>query len=309
VRRIIEELGYKPNIFAKHLKLSRTFHFGVLMPIPSQDSMYWTLPLNGINKALRSLAGQRIEIKYFFYDKYSPESIHQITRELLQTKLDGLLIAPVVSRIFEKFITEIPKDLPYVFFDSFLPRADYVSYIGQDSFQSGVLSAKLMKMIIQGKATVAALKVFPEDYHIEDRVNGFLSFCKKCSGIEVRVYDIDGNNPSHVQKKVFSSVFEENSDLKGIFVSNASTHLVAEFIKNNPLAKKVYLIGYDPIEKNKKYLKEGIIDFLISQQSEKQGYEGLMALYRRVVLNLPVEKKIMMQIDIITKENIDYYQS
>jgi len=69
------------------------------------------------------------------------------------------------------------------------------------------------------------------------------------------------------------------------------------------------VIGYDPIEKNKKYLKEGIIDFLISQQSEKQGYEGLMALYRRVVLNLPVEKKIMMQIDIITKENIDYYQS
>lgn len=279
------------------------------MPIPSQDSMYWTLPLNGINKAVRSLAGQKIEIKYFFYDKYSPESIHQTSRELFQTKLDGLLIAPVVSRIFEKFITEIPKDLPYVFFDSFLPRADYVSYVGQDSFQSGVLSAKLMKMIIHGQATVVALKVLPEDYHIEDRVNGFLSFCKKCPELEVKVYEIDGNSPPHVQKKVFSSIFKENSDLRGIFVSNASTHHVAEFIKNNPPAKKVHLIGYDPIDENKKYLKKGIIDFLISQQSEKQGYEGLMALYRHVVLKLPVEKKIMMQLDIVTKENIDYYQS
>jgi LacI family transcriptional regulator len=53
----------------------------------------------------------------------------------------------------------------------------------------------------------------------------------------------------------------------------------------------------------------GVIDFLISQQSERQGYEGIYVLYRRVVLNLPSRKKVLMQLDIITKENIEYYQS
>ena len=68
------------------------------------------------------------------------------------------------------------------------------------------------------------------------------------------------------------------------------------------------LIGYDLIEENIAFLKEGIIDFLISQRPEVQGYQGIYALYRHVVLNERIQDKIMMQLDVVTKENIDYYQ-
>ena len=71
---------------------------------------------------------------------------------------------------------------------------------------------------------------------------------------------------------------------------------------------RVRLIGYDLIEENIKYLKEGIIDYLISQSPEMQGYQGIYTLYRHVVLNENVDEKIMMQLDIVTKENIDYNQ-
>ena len=49
-----------------------------------------------------------------------------------------------------------------------------------------------------------------------------------------------------------------------------------------------------------------MIDFLISQQPERQGYEGIIALFRHVVLKEPVLPKVMMQIDIVTSENVDY---
>jgi LacI family transcriptional regulator len=61
------------------------------------------------------------------------------------------------------------------------------------------------------------------------------------------------------------------------------------------------------IPENVHYLKEGLIDFLISQKAETQGHEGIYALYRHVVLRQPCEKNIMMPIDIITKENLIYY--
>jgi len=87
------------------------------------------------------------------------------------------------------------------------------------------------------------------------------------------------------------------------------THKVAEWWKKKSVQDKVILIGYDPIPKNVRLLKEKVIDFLISQQSERQGYEGIYSLFRKVVLGEKVREKVMMQIDIITAENVDYYIS
>lgn len=309
IRRIIEQLGYKPNVFAKNLKLGKPFIFGVLMPKPSQDNAYWTLPIRGINKAQEELASQKIEVRYFFYDKYSKKSFHKTNRDVLKGELDGLIIAPALSEEFDEFAKTIPDSLPYVFFDSFTPNSKYIAYIGEDSFQSGFLSGKLMCLLIKGRGTIAVLKVLPSDYHINDRVSGFVDFCTKCSPCLPRIYEFDGNGSQTKIKKFFERVFIENQNLKGIFISNTLTHQVADFVKNNPGKEKVYIIGYDLIEENIKFLKEGIIDFLISQQSEKQGYEALYTLYRHVFFKESVEKNIIMQIDIVTNENIDYYKS
>lgn len=279
------------------------------MPKPHQDSLYWSLPIKGIERAMKELSPHKIQTKYFFYDKYSQHFINGVSRSIFDSSLDGLLIAPVVTKVFEKFIQEIPPEIPYVFFDSIIPSADYISYIGQDSFQSGVLSAKIMHMLVKEKGTIVILRVLPEDIHIDDRVNGFLTYYKCCPDKETKVYEIDGNKNRDIRNKIFGKMMAENKNLKGIFVTNASTHLVAEFLSSHSGPKEIYIIGYDLVEDNIKYLKEGRIDCLISQQSEKQGYEGLYALYRHVVLKEKVPKNIMMQIDIVLPENIDYYHS
>lgn len=74
-------------------------------------------------------------------------------------------------------------------------------------------------------------------------------------------------------------------------------------------SRKIPIIGYDLIDENVRYLREGVIDFLISQQPERQGYKGISTLYRHVILKEPVPKKVMMQIDIVTSENVDFYRS
>jgi LacI family transcriptional regulator len=309
VRRILEELDYKPNIFAKHLRLSRTFAFGIVLPRAHQDSAYWSLPVRGITKAQNELSLQKVKVRYFFYDKYSKTPLTGVRRDLFASKLDGLLIAPVLSKVFDSFVKEIPVGLPYVFFDSFIPNASYVSFIGQDSFKSGILSARLMQVLIGGQGSVAVIRVLPDDYHINDRVNGFLSFCKKHPAIESRVYEVDATKSKGNRQKVFKQIMYENTTLNGIFVTNASTHEIADYIGSQSFQRKIHIIGYDLIEENIRYLKKGVIDFLISQQSERQGYEGIYALYKNVVLKERLEKNIMMPLDIICNENVNYYKS
>jgi LacI family transcriptional regulator len=73
--------------------------------------------------------------------------------------------------------------------------------------------------------------------------------------------------------------------------------------------KNILLIGYDFLQENIEYLKNDVIDFLICQKPQEQGYRGIMALYQNLVLDVAVEKSYFMPIDIITKENYIFYRN
>ena len=100
----------------------------------------------------------------------------------------------------------------------------------------------------------------------------------------------------------------KNKNLKGIFVTNALTFLVASFIESIRSRNEIRIIGYDLIKENVAFLNKSVINFLISQSPFTQGYEGIQLLYRKVVLNQKIDDRIIMPIDIVAKENIEYYK-
>jgi LacI family transcriptional regulator len=57
------------------------------------------------------------------------------------------------------------------------------------------------------------------------------------------------------------------------------------------------------------HLKNGVIDFLICQKPQEQGYRGIMALYHHLILDLKVADRYYMPIDIVTRENCAYYKN
>jgi len=309
VKWIIEQLDYKPNVFAQQLRKSNNLTFGVLIPKPQIDNKYWQIPIRGMDKARKEIVPHQVTINYYFFDKYSERSIKNTTASIFNEKLDGLLIVPVSADLFTEFVKKIPKKLPYVFFDSLIPNASHLSYIGQDSFQSGVVAGRLMSMLVSGKKSVCVIKFLPREYHIDDRANGFQSFIHGNTELDLKVYEINTHNENHACTELIDRIIHENKNLNGIFVTNAYTHQIAECLEVSPLDKKIHIIGYDLLEENIKYLQNGMIDFLISQSPEIQGYEGIFTLYRHVVHKERVPKNKMMQIDIITKENFPYYQS
>ena len=76
------------------------------------------------------------------------------------------------------------------------------------------------------------------------------------------------------------------------------THCV---MKNN--IKGVNIVGYDLLEKNIEYLNNGVINFLINQNPEHQGYLGVCNLYKKLVLKEEINIENYMPLEIIVKEN------
>lgn len=307
VLRIVEELGYRPNIFARNLSLDRVFHFAVLMPRLSQDSGYWRIPANGIERAGKELSNHRIRLQYIFYDRYSERSFESAFRQSLAKKPDGLLIAPVLQAVAARLLPDVPENIPYVFFDSTIPGVENLSVIGQDSYQSGLLAANLMLTVMHAGGVVAVVRVNPTDFHIEERVRGFLSGIKEHPGLSHKLYDVDSHQGERAFASVARQILKENAGIGGVFVSNAWTHPIAKGIHASGKNGHVCVVGYDLVPKNCRCVESGQISFLISQRPEMQGYEGIYCLYEHTVLRENVKSKIMVPIDILTRDNLKYY--
>ena len=189
-----------------------------------------------------------------------------------------------------------------------IPNSKSLTSIFQDSYNSGRLSARMMHLLIQDPGVVAILRVLPEDYHIDERVRGFNDWQDENTNHKIKIYNGSRESDRMDLQALIAQIINENESLRGIFVSNALTYSVARYLESHPGKRKIHVIGYDLIKENVEYLKKGFIDFLISQQSERQGYQGIYMLFRCVVLKEDVPSRIMMPLDIITQENIDYYQ-
>lgn len=309
VQAIVDELHYKPNVIARNLSLKKNYRLGTLMPIPHQDGRYWELPESGIRKAIEEIKMYKVEMSFFFYDKYSHDSFQEAADAILaeDDAIDGLVIAPVLSRDAERFVGHLRDTIPYVFIDSYLPNTKSLSYIGQESFQSGVLAAKLMSLQIR-EGDVASCRVLPEDYHLEDRVRGFCSAIQTIPGFRLHLYEANREQDSQIFFKVTEQMIRDHPDLKGIFIPSACAHQAAECLSRFSMGDRITLIGYDLVEENRDYMKRGVIDFIISQRPAFQGYQAVYSLYRHLLLKEPVESKMTVPMDILTRENVDYYQ-
>ena len=305
IKKIIKDLNYKPDVFARNLKLAKTWNFGVLMPRVDQDSRYWFLPHEGIESAINELSPLKIKVHYYFFNKYDDDSFLHSCEKTLKAELDGLIIAPVLGKAAKKFISCVPGDLPYVFFDSFVPGAKPLTVIGQDSLRAGRLAASLMCLLVPAGGDLAIIRSLPWDYHIEQRVNGFLDYFKSRKHYSMKVYDIQNYENGTLLGNVISRIKSSHSDLKGIFVSNANTYPFVQSLIPAGKEKKIAVIGFDLIRENVHLLKAGKIDFLISQKPKIQGYQSIYSLYRHLILNEPVEKELLVSLEIINKENIE----
>ncbi len=306
VMAVIQRLGYKPNIYARNLSLARAFTFGVLMPFRSQDGTYWALPARGIRRAEEELTPYRVHVRTFHFDRYSEKSFWSAAQRCADAKIDGLLLAPVLQDGAQSALRSLFDHVPYVFFDSAVPHAHPLSIVWQDPFQSGVLAGGLMRTLLPAGGQIAAVKVTPADNHIESRIRGFIGSFGAESKYRIEILEADSKDEALLSRTIPNQILQSRKKYRGVFVSNAWTHPLAKCFRRNAVSH-IALVGYDLIPENRISLEKGAIDFLISQRPAMQGYLGIMALYRSVVLREKVAKDVTVPLDIVTKESYKYY--
>ncbi len=310
---IVDELGYTPNILAKSLASKKLYNIVALIPASGDDNPYWEKPRFGIEQAYSEIKDFNTKVTILTFDLNNPKSQLDAFQKIIRIEPDGFIFAPQVYQLSLDIVRECEeRRIPYIFIDVNLEGCNNLAYFGQNAEQSGFLAAKLMYYSLQDNSIVLVIKPVSEEgvaHHLRLREKGFLSYFlseanKKrvlTTSLEIKITRDD-----YMQK--LETTFKNNSAIKGIFVTNSRVYKVAQFLYNRKI-RDITLIGYDLITKNLDFLERGVINFLIGQKPEEQGYKSVLALFNYLLSGKHTNRVNFSPIDIIMKENIDYYKN
>jgi len=311
IMKIIEDYGYQPNILARSLATKKTFNIAFIRPKHTKSNPYWLQSMEGFKKAVSEFGPFGFRLLNFEFDSTDEQSFKTITKQAIEHTPDGVILVPFFIKESNLFLDECEKsNIPYCFLDSCLKDRNYLSFVGQDGFRSGYVSAKLMNYMLPDPANILIVNIsssFGNTNMLSQRVQGFRQFFEsdpKHKRVEIIQREIlDSSDPHEIN---FDTRIIEEYSIQGVYIPNSRSYIVAQLLEKHHL-NNLPVIGYDLIPQNVKLLQNRYIDILIGQRPQKQALKVVSILFEHLVLKKAVTKDNFSPIDIITSENLDYY--
>jgi LacI family transcriptional regulator len=309
--QVMEELDFKRNLIASTLAYNRTFRIATLLPDYKGDP-YWEQTKRGLDRAFETVQHYNIEWEAFFSQVDDPVDFLKKAKEMLRTAPDALLLAPVFLEESIWLLNRCrEKQIPTVKINTNIEEDHSLCYVGQDSYQSGVLAGKLLKFFLRESEAVMVLNLDKKAtiaQHLIDKERGIRDYFSMVFGDSLHVIKrefVDYDHPDRL-RDFMVRILEAYPKLKGIFVTNSRSYKLLDCMDGS-LPGNIYLVGFDLLEENLNYLREDRLSFLINQNPIQQGYRGIMNLYTHLVLKENVERIQYLPLDIVVTENVEYY--
>lgn len=311
VQQVLDEINYQPNRFAIALAAKKSYRMVCIIP-KGKEGDYWCSVNHGIERAAREVRDYNVKVEYNYFNHADEASYQAACQQMLNEKADAVLIAPNFREATLQLTNYLDENgTPYLFIDFNVMKAHPICYIGQDSKQSGYLAAKLlMKEYREGDELVFFLtgsKESPAEIQMQRRLEGFTTYlAEKHNRLMLHDVILDKEDQMHNQR-VLDDFFTHHPDVHLGAVFNSRVYAVGNYFSQRPEVKMRGIVGYDLLPENVECLKQGTVNFLIGQRPGLQGYCGIMTLCNHVVFKLSVPSISYMPIDLLMKENIDYY--
>jgi LacI family transcriptional regulator len=311
IEKAIKKLNFNPNLLARTLALGEKFHIHILLPAAPSLGHYWSMPLKGIELAASQYYDYGVTTEYYYYDLFDEISFVKQTSEIMVAAPDAVILAPLFLNESRMFVHKLQKEgIPCVLIDTDLPGEQGLSYIGPDLKSSAFIAGRLLDSVLPDACEVLIVnmvKGFENASALKRIESGFRSYFSQSIASEKKSIKTLTINPANKAELFYEleKFYTDNPDVKGTFVTNSKAYLVSEFHKS--FKPGIRLVGYDLVEENIAHLKDGGIDFIISQSPVQQGERAMQTLFDFFVFKKEPDRIQHVPLDIIIRENVDFY--
>ena len=229
----------------------------------------------------------------------------QIVEDFIALKVTGIVLAPNDSTALVPKVEEMfAKNIPCVIIDSEIDTDQYVSFAATNNYQGGVIAARRMGKILNGKGKVVVVKFMPGSGSTTNRENGFIDTIEKeFSDIEI-VDTKYGMATVETALQAAEDLLTKHTELDGLYACNAGTSVgSAQALQSQGRTGDIKMVGFDAEETLIDKLKSGIIDSLVVQDPHKMGYIGVKTLVDKIN-GQDVPKSIDTGVELVTVERL-----
>ncbi len=312
VIKIANDLGYKKNLIASRLAKGNEVHIAVIIPNPEID-VFWEAPFKGIHKMDNAISDYGLEVKFLFFDLFDACDYSRAFQEAIEMRPDGVLVAPVFLHESIPFFRMCHQNnIPIVCINSEVDDDNILSFVGQNSYQSGRIAASLFDRNSTDKCEIVVITLghnTDNATHIRQKINGLKEYdFTGCNRIKVFDYVLNDFNDKDMVSDFARDIFCRHQNIKGLFFSNSRAYhfLNCPFILESQKLDFM-IIGFDLIPPNIDLMLQGKIEYILNQNPVKQGYFGMVNLFNFFVHNKEIPLKQYLPIDIVIKENYKPY--
>jgi len=230
----------------------------------------------------------------------------QIIEDFITQKVSGFVLAPIDNKALVPSVEKIyARDIPCVIIDSGIDTDKYVSFIATDNYKGGVIAARRMGKILNGKGKIVVVKYAPGSASTMKREDGFINTIKK-DFPEIEIVDTKyGLDTVETALQAAEDLLTKNSELDGLFACNESTSVGAlRALQSRGRAGKMKMIGFDAGGLLIEGVKTGVVDSLVVQNPYRMGYEGVKVLVAALD-GKKVERRVDTGVTLVTKDNLE----
>ncbi|WP_370648882.1 substrate-binding domain-containing protein, partial [uncultured Ligilactobacillus sp.] len=253
VQAILEMVHYQPNLMARSLASKKQYHFVAITPSFAQGE-YWEAISEGIDKAASEMESYNITITKLFFDQYNNKTFDDIVRNLLDEKVDGVLIATLFTDSVIRLSRELDRfEIPYIYVDSNIEGQHQLAYFGTESYDAGVIAARLLTDRISPASDILMARIVHsgknDSNQGRNRREGFCRYLKEM-GFTGNLHEVELKiNDSVYNFTKLDEIFESNPNIEGTVIFNSTCYILGNYLKARAM-QSVKLVGYDLIERN-----------------------------------------------------------
>ncbi len=305
IRKIADEMGYKPNVVAKALATHRRVTvIGVV--ICSEGNLFFDDVLAGIEAARQEYFDFGITVKVLKMKGYNPQQQLELIESLRKKGLDALAITPVSDPKVRDTLNEmIGEGIPVVCFNLDLAEVNYIAYVGCDYYKSGETLGGMIGYVTGGKALVGVITCLSVLEGAQKRVEGCRHVLSEAYP-ECRIVKVlEAGDDEEVSYQMTMKMLSEHKEIDTLCFIAGGVVGGLQAVCELGLENRLKIFTFDMTPAAIEGIKKGIIQSTICQQPYEQGYLSIKTLFE-VLLNdhYPDSDHIYTELNIKIKYNV-----
>lgn len=268
--KIAHELGYHPNrAGAMLVRTGKPLKIGII--IQSIETAFMHHVLQTIRDEQPRFADMGAELIVHANESIDLALQIKTVESLRKADIDGLAMTPVEDEQICELIDRLRIDgIPTVTFNTDMPSSGRLCYVGQDAYLSGRACAGLMHNLLGGAGKLLTITGYISNLSHQRRIDGFRSEVLSAFP-DMTLLPMERCNDSNRRAfEIVTETIRRHPDLRGIYLSANGQCGACDAIRAAGRRGQIHVVCHDLTEENIRNTKDGIISFIVDQNSRAQ---------------------------------------